>query len=668
VDPDLECPGCVTRAVRPRGLAYGWGTILALAAVLVVASSAGAHALLRASTLASGAILQQSPAMVTLTFTEEPEPTLSAIHVLDSAGAVVDRGGAQSVPGNTLQLRVSLGPLPNGVYTVTWRTVSRVDGHVTGGVFGFGIGVAPGTVPATQARQPWPSLLYVVSRWGWYLGLSGLLGAAWVWAQGAREPVLPSVGYLWALWVCSAAGLIVLALAQAADAGIGIGRLLGTPLGLALAWRALPLIIAGIAAATIPHLSTRAGRRGLCIVGIAVAGAMLAHVLAGHAGAGRGPWRWPNVVDQWLHFVAIGVWVGGLAALLVAVRGTPDAENARLVRRFSTAAGVALAVVAATGVLRAIDEVGSWQALFASDFGRVALVKAALLLVLAGLGAVNRYRSVPAAAVTVRGLRRVGGTELAVAAVVLAVAGVLTGLAPPSLIGGAARPVPAVTATASDYATTLRVHLEVTPGSPGPNRFVARITDYDTGRPIAADRVTLRFTAPERPDIGASTLDLKRAADGTYQGQGTNISLDGPWLVIAVIERQRTAVEVPLAVTTPTPPQAVRILQTPGQLTLYYIDLPRGRVLDAYLDPGKPGLNELHLTFIDAAGGELPIPHLPQILAGASRSAPVSLSARRFGPGHFIADARLTKGDWRFDVVVTTASGETLRAHFTGHL
>ena len=126
--------------------------------------------------------------------------------------------------------------------------------------------------------------------------------------------------------------------------------------------------------------------------------------------------------------------------------------------------------------------------------------------------------------------------------------------------------------------------------------------------------------------------------------------------------------EVPLAVTTRTPPQAVRILQTPGQPTLYNIGLPGGRVLDAYLDPGKPGLNELHLTFIDAAGGELPIPRSPLTLMAGPNMGQVSVPARRFGPGHFIADTRLTAGEWSFDVTVTTVGGETLRAHFTVHL
>ncbi len=43
--------------------------------------------------------------------------------ILRPPGTVVDRGGAQVVAGNPLQLRVLLGPLRNGVYTVTWRTV-----------------------------------------------------------------------------------------------------------------------------------------------------------------------------------------------------------------------------------------------------------------------------------------------------------------------------------------------------------------------------------------------------------------------------------------------------------------------------------------------------------------------------------------------------------------
>jgi copper transport protein len=646
-----------------------WGAIpiLVLLGSLGISTQTEAHALLRRSLPDAGAVLQRAPQAITLTFTEQPEPTLSTIHVLDSAGRKVDRTGANVVPGHPEELQVPLSPLQNGAYTVVWRTVSRIDGHVTGGAFGFGVGVSPPSAPSSQGPSPWPSPLYMLSRWALYAGLSGLLGTAWVWTLATHEPPGGSQGYLWGLWALAAAGVITLGVAQAIDAGVGVDRLLSTPLGRALWWRALPIGVAGSAVAFATNLPTRSRRIPFLILGAASLGAVLSHTLASHAGAGTGPWRWPNIVDQWVHFSSVGVWMGGLAALLVAVRGVPDERKALAVRRFSTGAGMALGLVAVTGILRAVDEVGAWSALFTTDFGRVVLLKIGLLIVLAALGAINRYRTVPVILKTLQELRRVGGAELAVAALVLAVTGLLTGLAPPTLTRGVAAPASAAEATASDYATSVRVHLAAMPGFPGANRFVAQVLDYDTRRPINADRVSLRFTSPDRPDIGASTLELQRAGDGTYQGQGANMSLEGPWLVTAVIERQSASVEVPLAMTARSRSQPVQTIKTPGQPTLYNIDLSDGRLLDAYLDPGKPGLNELHLTFI-AGQSEISIPAPAKVTVARPGEAPRILPVRRFGLGHFVVDAQLGAGDWQIEVTATTAARETLRARFTAHL
>ena len=189
-----------------------WGAIpiVALLGLLGVGTPTEAHALLQRSLPDSGAVLQRAPEAITLTFTEQPEPTLSMIHVLDSAGRQVDRTGARVVPEHPEELEVPLGPLETGAYTVTWRTVSRIDGHVTGGAFGFGIGVSPSSLPSPQGPSPWPSPLYVLSHWGLYVGLSGLLGSAWVWTLATREPPAGAQGYLWSLWAVAAAGVITL--------------------------------------------------------------------------------------------------------------------------------------------------------------------------------------------------------------------------------------------------------------------------------------------------------------------------------------------------------------------------------------------------------------------------------------------------------------------------
>ncbi len=645
----------------------GVAAVLACLGALAFTRAAGGHALLRGSVPAGGALLQRAPGDVTLTFTEEPEPSLSVVHVLDSAGRQADRGRAGPVPGHPRELRVPLGPLPDGVCTVTWRTVSRVDGHVTGGAFAFGVGVAPSAAPPPAETSPPPSVLTVVGRWGLYTGLSGLVGVAWVWTLAFERPPAGGRVYPWVLWGAALGGVIGLGIGQAADANVTVGSLLATPLGGSLWWRALPIAAAGVALAAGGRGRPGGRRLALAGAGLLAAGSMLADVLAGHAAAGPDPWRWPNIADQWAHFAGVGVWLGGLAALLVALGNAPGDATAAA-RRFSSVAGIALGATALTGVLRAVDEVGRWSALLTTDFGRLVLVKAAFLVLLAALGAVNRYRSIPAVLATLRGLRRVGGVELAVAAAVLAVTGILTSLAPPRLVQEAAQAVSAIAVDGSDFATSVRVHLEITPGYPGQNRFVARIADYDTNEPVTAARVSLRFADPQRPGVGTSVLSLTRAADGTYLGQGTNLSLEGQWSITVLIERGLQSVEVPLAVTARTPPEAVRTISAPGQPTLYSIELPGGRLLDVYLDPDRPGLNEVHATFIDAGGGELPVPRPAGMTVARPGGAPRALPVRRFGPGHFVGDARLGPGEWRLEITATARDGSVLQAHLSVHL
>jgi len=643
-----------------------WTLAPALAALvtMVFAIPAGTHALLSNSTPGAGAVLQRAPQNVTITFTERPEPKLSVIRVLDSAGRPVDQGPARGVPGHPLELMVPLVTLPQGTYTVSWRTVSEVDGHVTGGAFAFGVGVAPSPTQQPQITSPPPSPAAVASRWAMYVGLSGLLGSAWVWTLVLPAPDARGRGYLWAAWGTALAGVIGLGAAQASDAGVGFGRLLGTALGRALLWRALPLALAGAAiVAAAPPIVRR--RAGMAAVGLAAAASLLAHVLAGHAGAGAGPWRWPNVTVQWAHVCAVGIWLGGLGALLFAIRGAPDAVKAAAARAFSSVAGIAIAVVAATGVLRSLDEVRSWDALLATEFGHFVLFKSALLVVLAALGATNRFWNVPRAVRGLAGLRRVGGAELVVAGVIFVLAGVLTGLAPPSLSGQVAPASPPLVASGSDFATSVRVRLEIAPGFPGPNRFVARIVDYDSGRPIVADRVTLYFTRPDRPDIGRSALALGRAPDGTYVSEGTNLSLSGPWTIAAAIERGPNSVEARMAVSSRIRPLVVHTIEAQGQPTLYGIDLPGGRVLDVYLDPGRAGFNEVHATFIDASGQELPIPRPISITASRPGAAGQGLPVRRFGPGHFIGDAQLGPGEWHLEFAGADAGGTPLQADLT---
>lgn len=111
-----------------------------VAAFLAIAapSAAMAHAFPDHAVPAVGATVEKAPTQVQIWFTEKLEPAFSKVEVLDAKGARVDRDDAKVDAQDPSILRVSLKPLPPGIYQVVWHVVS-VDTHATQGDFNFTI-------------------------------------------------------------------------------------------------------------------------------------------------------------------------------------------------------------------------------------------------------------------------------------------------------------------------------------------------------------------------------------------------------------------------------------------------------------------------------------------------------------------------------------------------
>jgi copper transport protein len=563
---------------------------------------------------------------------------------------------------------VKVGPLPKGVYTVAWRAVSRVDGHLASGTFAFGVQESPTSATTGGSAQPGPANTGVAARWALYVGLMLVVGGAVASVVCFAQLPPHTLGILGLGVALAIGGAIGLALDAGRVARLSTSDLLRSSLGHQLEHRLVPIALAGIlvVAAAVVGGRRPAIRRGL-LLATAAAGAlgMLADVDGSHAAAAHS-WRWARIGFQWAHFLGVGVWIAGLAIVVVHIRAQPPAERVRTARRFSAVALVAVAVVAASGAQRAYDEVGTLQRLTSTAFGHVVLIKSSLLIVLVALGAFNRYRSVPAVARRERGLRVVGRSELAVAGIVLVAAGVLQGLAPPSSFAPAPNVKPIVL-SGNDFGTTVRLRLTIKPGTAGFNAFVLRVTDYDTGAPVAAIVATLTFTLPSRPDLGASTLTLKPSGAGTYVADEANLSIDGIWSVTALIQRASGGVEVAFTVPTRVLPQKVTVAHNRGLPDVYTVQLSGSRSAQIYLDPGRVGvLNEFHVTMIGADGNELPISSLA-VTASRQGGTSTPLTVRRLDPiGHFVADLEgAISGRYQFMVNATTTEGETLRLHLT---
>jgi nitrogen fixation protein FixH len=330
-------------------------------------------------------------------------------------------------------------------------------------------------------------------------------------------------------------------------------------------------------------------------------------------------------------------------------------------------AAVGLTVVVVSGVLRSVNEMGGWGwwlQPFGTDYGTTLVVKLAIVVPLIALGALNRYRNVARFdEVGSRSVMRTAGSELGLAIAIFASTALLTGFPPQPNAEAAPQVARPLVVRGSDFATTTRVEIRITPGMVGPNTFVARVTDYDTGEPIDARAVSLTFELPDQPEVG-STLQLLHAAHGTWEGSGTELAQNGTWTVTALVESAGGSVQVPLHVTPRQPQQHVEVSRVEGQPDLYTITLEDGLQIQSYVDPGQPGrTNQVHVTAFDPDGKELPLESATLTITPPSGAA-VQPDMLRFGPGHFAANVDLIAGRWAFDIEAHARDGNDLVASF----
>ncbi|MGE0538825.1 MAG: copper resistance CopC/CopD family protein [Dehalococcoidia bacterium] len=410
-----------------RQTRFAFGLLILLGTALLLGTEpVAAHALLVRSDPAHDARLGEAPARVAAWFSEPLESSVSTLRVLDGAGNRIETGPVEIDRADPTKISVALREEPGpGFYTVTWETLSRVDGHIWFGSFDFTVLNPDGSLPSGSGPAAPPRVEGAPTGVleGALTKFAGLIGAVLAVGSVAFALLvgLPATGVLEApaaeraraatlrslLWLAvpslvllAAVGAVELVLQARQLGGLGqIDTALGTTWGDRWWQRQLALAVLAGSVAGVAWARGRDARAGRVFLwlGLAAGAAYLVLVSAvSHAAAVPRGSFWATAAD-FAHLAAAAIWVGALiqlSMLLIWSRRVLSSDErpglvAVALQRFSLLAGTSVVLLVATGVFSTFVQVSSLRALVETAYGRALIVKLALVLPLLAAGGVN---------------------------------------------------------------------------------------------------------------------------------------------------------------------------------------------------------------------------------------------------------------------------------------
>jgi copper transport protein len=538
-----------------------WLTILILAYSAWMVIPVSAHALLVRSVPSANEVLEKSPAQVEIFFSEPLEPELSSISVYDSNNQVVDAGDVRVDPTNPKRMTVSLRSLVDGVYTVSWKVVSSIDGHQTVGAFPFAVGNANAEAvraiqQSSNARIPFSALfakfimlaslallagqrLFIALIWEPALKTSREVGKPRIWRnlhQVGMNGILFSIG----LGILSQAGQTDgNELVFPWNPAVG-NILLETRLG--LIWLAR-LCLAFFAFWLTTKKETAVKNWIRFITNVAL---LFTITLTSHAATESKPLI-PILADLF-HMIGMVFWLGGLVYLFTGIRHLRQLDDAtradltsRVTSNFSFNAILFVSLIGITGLYSASLRVGKFSALLTSLYGHTLLVKQLFVIGLLVIAAINllvisprlRNKNIQGEANTslITKFGRIMIFELLLAGLLLASVSFLTYVPPAKIVS------PNTDFSKTQKVDDLKVKITISPAQVGQNEFTTMVNTSD-GQPLESAReVLLRFT-PAQANIPPFDLQLISDGGGKYSAKGTYLSSEGQWQVQAIIRRK----------------------------------------------------------------------------------------------------------------------------------
>jgi copper transport protein len=389
-----------------------------------------AHAFVIKSDPSSSQSLSTPPTKVDVYFSEPVDQRYSELSVIDPNGKQIDNKDIQHINDDQSSLSVTLpSSLKDGVYTVTTKVLSQVDGHVTDNAFVFGVGESGASKDLSAAAganiNKQGAQLYIpdaIARFPALVGQVIIVGSAftslWLWRPISKinwfndvlKPTRKSIDRrLTILMIIGSAILVIsdfgIIYVQAASINVGIGDAIMTNFGNVWVVRVvLSFILLITSLLEYRRLKkdndkiviSKEGTISLLAIGLVT---LLTTSLVGH-GAANGKML-PITIDL-IHNLAASIWIGGVIYLALVVgpairKSTSLTEFMKIsvisviIPRFSSIPIIILGIIIITGPSLLYILESNLGLTLASLYGKILIVKLLLATAMIFIGGFNQF-------------------------------------------------------------------------------------------------------------------------------------------------------------------------------------------------------------------------------------------------------------------------------------
>jgi copper transport protein len=504
-------------------------------------------------------------------FSEPVDINFSALKVFDSNGDQIDNKDTKYFE-NELSLIITTSPLENGVFTVSTKVLSKVDGHLVPDAFLFAVGDVI-VDPSLFDKQGSSELVFLPEAGARFPGLVGqtivlgvVIASLFIWGTQNKQSIREELEKIekfhhGKFMTITGIGLGLVFVSDILMIAVQTIRLETSPLlaiqtdfgNIWLIRMAITIILLGIWFwLNRKKVLTKKNQIVMFVASLAL---IATTSLIGHGAASGEP---PALVLDYVHNLVASVWIGGIFYFVFTLLPTfsqlkessKEKMSLLMIPRFSIAFIIAIGVVVITGPILMWFLESDVGLITESVYGQLIILKIAIASAIIVLGGILQFRvqknaekNFSSGKISVhKKLKRTLKVDVVLGIILLGVVALLTnGTLPAGEIQRVDAQETVYGFKTIEFTENTKFDINISPFSSGINTITVKTSDFEGNSLQDSKQLKVKISNPSKniSPIEVS-MELIKQSENTptkFQGELT-FGFSGEWLV--EIEAQRT--------------------------------------------------------------------------------------------------------------------------------